>query len=84
MVHKQDSESYLELKGQTTRHFSTICSEDSDLCDGKVGSLNREVMTHTGSEASNGVVVESKLSWRLSCRSRRSLILALWASIKQS
>ena len=52
-VQKQDSESYLELKRQTTRHLSTICSEDSDLCDRKVGGLNREVMSHTGSEVSN-------------------------------
>jgi hypothetical protein len=53
MIHKQESGSHLELKRQITGHLSTICSEDSDPCDGKVGGLNREVMSHNGLEASN-------------------------------
>jgi hypothetical protein len=53
VVPKQESKSHLELKRQITRHLSTICSEYSDLCDGEVGSFNREIMSHSGLEASD-------------------------------
>ncbi len=70
IVHEQESESYLELKWQITRHLSTICSEDSDFCDGKVGSPNREVMSHTGSKASNVRRGGEQMGLGASCRWR--------------